>query len=92
MIEERKTGGSLKVGDRVKVIGVPPDAHNDLGLETRTLLEKCVGKTFTIVGLEAVEGLPYHLAQLEVGQILGRAPYLESIWLEPEYLQLEEPE
>ena len=58
-------------------------------LQTRTLFEKCLGETFTVAGLETVEGLPYQLVQLDVGQVLGEATYLETIWVESEYLQLE---
>lgn len=79
----------MKIGDRVKLIGIPPDTHDDEELQTRTLFEKCLGKTFTVAGLETVEGLPYQLVQLDVGNILGQAPYLQTIWVEPEYLQVE---
>ena len=79
----------MKVGDKVKVIGIPPDAHDDEKLQTRTLFEKCLGKTFTIAGFETVGGLPYQLVQLDVGHVIGQASYLETIWVEPEYLQLE---
>jgi len=80
----------VKIGDKVKLVGIPPNVHDDEKLCTRTLFEKCLGKTFTVAGLETVEGLPYQLAQLDVGHLLGRAPYLETTWVEPQYLQLEE--
>ena len=54
------------------------------------LFEKCLGKTFAIAGLETVEGLPYPFVQLDVGDVLGKAAYLETIWVEPEYLHREE--
>jgi hypothetical protein len=79
----------VKIGDKVRLIGIPPDAHDDEKLQTRTLFEKCLGKTFTVAGFETVEGLPYQLVQLDVGRVLGKASYLETIWVEPEYLQLE---
>jgi len=79
----------VKIGDKVKLIGIPPDTHDNEKLQTRTLFEKCLGETFTVAGLETVEGLPYQLVQLDVGHVLGEATYLETIWVEPEYLQLE---
>ena len=82
----------MKVGDKVRLVGIPPDANDDETLQTRTLFEKCLGKTFTIVGLETVEGLPYQLVQLDVGHVFGKAPYLETIWVEPECLRLEASE
>jgi hypothetical protein len=81
--------GGVEIGDRVRLIGIPPDLHDDEKLQTRTLFEKCLGATFTVRGLETLEGLSYQLVQLDVGHVLGKAPYLETIWVEPEYLQLE---
>ena len=78
----------MQVGDKVKLIGIPPDTRKDDELQTRALFEKCLGETFTVAGLETVEGLPYQLVRLDVGHVLGKAPYLETIWVEPEYLQL----
>ena len=77
-----------RVGDKVRLIGVPPDIRDDEKLQTRTLFEKCLGKTFTVGGLETVEGLPYQIVRLDVGHVLGQAPHLETIWVEPEYLEL----
>ncbi len=81
------TEALLKVGDKVKLIAIPPDVNDDDELRTRALFETCLGKTFTVAGLEAVEGLAYQLVRLEVGHVLGQSSYLQTIWLEPEYLQ-----
>jgi hypothetical protein len=81
----------LKIGDTVRLIGIPPDCHNDAKFQTHELFEKCMGRTFTVAGLETVDGLPYPLVRLDVGHVLGSASYLETIWVEPEYLQLESP-
>lgn len=79
----------MKIGDRVKLIRIPPDIRNDEELQTRALFEKCLGQTFTIAGFKTLEGLPDRLIQLDVGQVLGKASYLETIWVEPIYVQLE---
>ena len=63
----------MKIGDKVRLIGIPPDTHDGEELQTRTLFEKCLGKTFAVAGLETVEGLPHQLVQLDVGHILGEA-------------------
>jgi hypothetical protein len=81
------TEAGLKVGDKVKLIAIPPDVNNDNELRTRALFEACLGKTFTVAGLEAVEGLANQLVRLEVGHILGQSSSLQTIWVEPEYLQ-----
>ena len=82
---------ALKIGDNVRLIGIPPDTRDDEHLRTRSLFEKCLGNIFTVAGLHTVEGLPYQLVQLDVGHVSGKASYLETIWVEPEYLQLEDP-
>jgi len=79
----------MKVGDRVKLIGIPPNLRDDKDLRTRTLFEKCLGKSFPIAELETVEGLPYQVVKLDVGHVVGKAEYMETIWVEPAYLQLE---
>ncbi len=56
-------------------------------MQTRDLFAKCVGKTFTIVGIDYVTGLPHPLFQLDVGEINGEEPYLETIWIEPEFVE-----
>jgi hypothetical protein len=54
------------------------------------LFEKCLGKTFRIAGLENVKGLPFPLVRLDVGDMVGKEAFMETIWVEPEYLQLED--
>jgi hypothetical protein len=81
----------VKAGDVVRLIAIPADLKGDPKLQTRALFEKCLGKTFPIVALETVDGLPYPLVRLDVGHILGEAAYMQTIWVEPEYLQLENP-
>jgi hypothetical protein len=82
----------VKAGDVVRLIAIPADLKDDRELQTRTLFEKCLGKTFPIVALETVDGLPYPLARLDVGHILGEAAYMHTIWVEPEYLRVEDLE
>jgi hypothetical protein len=79
----------MKVGDRVKLIEIPPNLRDEEDLPTRTLFEKCLGRTFRVEDLETVEGLPYQLAKLNVGHVLGEPEYKHTIWVEPEYLQVE---
>lgn len=76
----------MRIGDWVRVIGVPPNLGVEVGLNTRTLFENCLGKCFHIKAIQHVEGLSHPLAELHVGHVVGRQPPLESIWVEPEYL------
>jgi hypothetical protein len=79
----------MKAGDRVKLIGVPLNLRNDDDLQSLTLFEKCLGQSFMVAEMETVEGLPYPLAKLDVGHILGKETWEETIWVEPKYLHLE---
>jgi hypothetical protein len=79
----------MKIGDKVKLIEIPADVRQGARVETRALFEKCLGKSFPIVNLKSVEGLPYELIELEVGHALGKAAYMDSIWVEPEYVEVE---
>jgi hypothetical protein len=80
----------MKAGDRVKLIGIPTGLRDEDDLPTLTLFKKCLGQSFVVAEMEAVEGLPYQLARLDVGHVLGKQPWAHSIWVEPEYLELED--
>lgn len=79
----------MKPGDTVKMIGIPPSLRDEEGMLTRTLFEKCLGQSFVVVEVESIERLPYPVAKLDVGHILGKEPWMHTIWVEPEYLQVE---
>jgi len=82
----------MKAGDRVKLIGIPPDAKDDAELQTRTLFEKCLGNSFIVGEMESVDGLSQQLARLEVGHVLGEPSYMHTIWVEEQYLEVEGPD
>jgi hypothetical protein len=64
----------MKIGDKVRILTLPPDLQEG-ELKTRPLFKLCVGRTFSIVGLQG------NLLELEVGEVLGKAPYMDSIWI-----------
>jgi len=64
----------MKIGDRVEVIGVPKSLPSGMG--TQALFEACVGRIFPIVGIEN------GLLELHVGEVMGEASYMHSIWIE----------
>ena len=57
----------MKAGDTAKLIAIPPDAHDDGQLQTRTLFEKCLGQSFVISAAESFDGVPFPLARIDVG-------------------------
>jgi|GEM_PF-2101161 len=77
----------MKVGDWVRVVGVPHDVVDKDGINTRTIFEKCVGRFFRVEAIEQVDGLAYPLIELHVGRVLGYENYNDSVWIEPEYLE-----
>ena len=78
----------MRIGDKVRLTVIPPDAKDDGEFNTLTLFRNCLGKIFTVQGFQSVEGLPYPLIQLDVGDIVGVENYMESIYVEPEYLEV----
>jgi hypothetical protein len=71
----------MKVGDKVRVLTVPsklPEGE----LDTKSLFKLCVGHTFAIVGLQG------SLLELEVGEVLGKDSCMDSIWIEPEHVEI----
>ncbi len=74
----------VTIGDRVRLVAIPDDLPCDDetgGLRTKTVFGRCVGRVFPVVG---VNDLGY--AELEVGEVNGLAPHMETIWVEPKYL------
>ena len=57
----------MKAGESVKLIGIPPNLSDKEDMPTRTLFEKCLGKSFVVEAVESVEGVPFPLAKLDVG-------------------------
>jgi len=76
----------MEPGDTVKLIGIPPNVSDDEKLQTRTLFEKCLGQSFVIAAVESFEGVPFPLARIDVGHVVGKEPWEHTIWVEAEYL------
>jgi hypothetical protein len=74
----------MNIGDRVVVVSIPAELPSGMG--TQELFEKCLGRTFPIVGFN-----DYGLAELEVGHVVGEPPYMHSIWIERSHLALADP-
>ncbi len=79
----------MKAGDIVKLIGIPPNLRDDEELQTRTLFEKCLGQSFVIAAVESFKGVPFPLAKIDVGHVIGKEPWEHTVWVEMEYLQLQ---
>jgi hypothetical protein len=78
----------MKPGDTVKLIGIPPNVRDDQELQTRTLFQKCLGQSFVIGAVESFDSVPFPLARIDVGHVVGKEPWEQTIWVEREYLEL----
>jgi hypothetical protein len=80
----------MKPGDTAKLIGIPPNVRDDEELQTRTLFNKCLGRSFVIVAVDSFEGVLFPLARIDVGHVIGKEPWEHTIWVEREYFELED--
>jgi hypothetical protein len=79
----------MKAGDTVKLIAIPPNLHDDEELQTRTLFERCLGRSFVISAVESFDGVPFPVARIDVGQVIGKELWEHTIWVEREYWEIE---
>jgi hypothetical protein len=79
----------MKAGDTARLVGIPPNVRDDEELQTRTLFKKCLVRSFVIAAVEAFEGVPFPLARIDVGHVVGKEPWQHTIWVESEYLELQ---
>lgn len=79
----------MKAGDMVKLIGIPANLRDDEDLQTSTLFEKCLGQSFVVSDVESFEGVPFPLARIDVGHVIGKETWEHTIWVEREYLEIE---
>jgi hypothetical protein len=77
----------MKTGDRVRLIRVPDAVRDDPNFPARTVFMLCIGRVFPVVGFQQVDGLPADLIELEVGEVVGKAAYEETIWVEPDCVE-----
>ena len=65
----------LKIGDRVEVVAMPRSLPSGMG--TRALFQSCVGRIFPV---ESIDNNGF--LELHVGEVVGEASYMHSIWIE----------
>ncbi len=76
---------SFKVGDRVRVIRVPPSVEQEMPTETVELFKRCVGQVLRIDGFGK-----YGLLELNVSDDGSQSTdYCKNtIWIEPEFVEI----
>ena len=71
----------MKVGSKVRVIGIPDGLEEYPDLPTKSTFMKCVGREFVIAGFNEVG-----MAELGIESVNGSVG--ETIWIEPQFLEL----
>ena len=71
----------MKVGCKVRVIGIPDGLEDYPDFSSKSTFAKCVGREFVIAGFNEVG-----MAELDISTVNGSVG--ETIWIEPEFLEL----
>jgi hypothetical protein len=78
----------MKIGDKIRIIKLPEGLVDDKELQTRSLFSRCLGEVFPIVGIVPIGETGCMLLELEVGEVLGKAAVMDSIWIESDFVEL----
>jgi len=71
----------VKVGSKVRLVGVPDGLEDYPDFPTKSTFERCVGHNFVIEGFNDVG-----MAELDIQSVTGSVG--ETIWVEPRFLEL----
>jgi hypothetical protein len=71
----------MKIGDRVRLIGVPDNLPNPPDLPTKEVFGKSVGCEFVVAGVN-----DFGMAELVIESVTQSVG--ETIWVEPEFLEV----
>jgi hypothetical protein len=78
----------MKIGDKIRIVTIPEGLKDDERMQTRSLFELCLGRTFPIVGIQPVPEIGSELLEIQVGELVGKHPYLHSIRIEQEFVEV----
>jgi hypothetical protein len=71
----------MKVGSKVRMVGIPDGLEDFPDLPTKSTFMRCVGHEFIVAGFNEVG-----MAELHIKSVTGKDG--EKIWIEPEFLQV----
>lgn len=75
------TANDLKVGSKVRLIGIPDGLEDYPDFPTQSTFKKCVGREFLVAGFNEIG-----MAELNIESVTGSLG--ETIWVEPKFLEL----
>jgi hypothetical protein len=70
----------MRIGSKVRLVGVPDGLEDYPDMPTKTTFEKCVGHEFVIAGFNDVG-----MAELAIQSVTGNKG--ETIWVEVQFLE-----
>jgi hypothetical protein len=71
----------MKVGSKVRLVGIPDGLEDYPDFPTKSTFERCVGHDFVVAGFNNVG-----MAELGIESVTGSVG--ETIWVEPKFLEL----
>ena len=71
----------MKVGDRVRLIGLPPGLEDFPDMPTKSTFQRCIGNEFSVTAINE-DGR----AELPIGSITGNRG--ERIYVSPSFLEV----
>jgi hypothetical protein len=71
----------MKVGSKVRVIGIPEGLEDYPDFPTKSTFIKCIGREFVIAGFNEVG-----MAEIGIESVTGSVG--EKIWIEPRFLEV----
>jgi hypothetical protein len=74
------SGALMKIGDKVRLLGIPAGLEDYPDFPTKSTFERCVGREFVIAGFNEIG-----MAEIEIESVTGSVG--EAIWVEPEFLE-----
>ena len=78
------TKSSLKVGDAVRVLRVPPSVDEQMPEETRQIFRRCVGQILRVDGFDDYGHLELNVRD-DGSQCTDHCGH--TIWIEPEFVE-----
>ena len=71
----------MKIGSKVRLIGIPPKLPEKPDMPTQSVFKRCLGHEFVVAGFNDLG-----MAELRVESVTGSVG--ETIWVETEFLEL----
>ena len=71
----------MKIGEKVRLVGIPDGLEDYPDFPTKSTFEKCIGREFVIAGFNEIG-----MAEIGIESVTGSVG--ETIWVEPHFLEL----